>query len=238
MRPLRKGSAFQFTDGDPYDDAREGLAARIGRYCCYCERFLEHGIEVEHIQPKSNYPDLERIWANFLLACKNCNATKRDKDLKPSDCLIPDRDNTFLAFRYLEDGIVEASNSLTEPNKIRATETLSLVGLNKVVKPTLDEAGSIVPLDRRNQRLEAWLKAERYRSFRDQNKSPQLEQAIIDLAIQTGFFSMAAFEGEPVIRKRFLVAFPGTELDCFDAETTDSNLPHPNRDNLSDGGKT
>jgi uncharacterized protein (TIGR02646 family) len=239
MRPVLKGTAYLFTDGGNYSDAREGLAARIGLYCCYCERPLIHCIEIEHIQPKSVFPGLGGFWINFLLACKNCNSTKGDKNPPLSDWLIPDRDNTFFAFQYLEDGIIEAKYSLAPQIKLKAEATLSLVGLNKKVEKTFDETNNLVALDRRNQRLEAWAKAQRYRDNWNQKQCAHFGHAIVDLAVSTGFFSiwMAAFEGEPVIRKKLLNAFSGTALCCFDALTTVPVSPHSNFDQLMDGGK-
>lgn len=42
--------------------------------CCYCENSL--GVQVEHIRPKTLYPDLTFVWVNLLLACGRCNSKK------------------------------------------------------------------------------------------------------------------------------------------------------------------
>ena len=50
----------------------------ISGYCCYCETGI--GTVIEHIYPKSKYPELSYTWLNYLLACDRCNSNeKRDK---------------------------------------------------------------------------------------------------------------------------------------------------------------
>ncbi|WP_186150794.1 retron system putative HNH endonuclease [Burkholderia gladioli] len=240
MRPVSKGSLpYRYTNGSPYGKAASGLAARIGRYCSYCERVLDHGMEVEHIQPKSLHPLLETQWSNFLLSCKNCNATKSKHDPALSDWLIPDRDNTAAAFVYQKDGVIEVEPSLLPPQSNLADQTLRLMKLNRKVRRVVDEKGTLIALDRRSQRLEAWLLADRWAIKFANNPSPDVEDAIIDLAKTSGFFSiwMAAFETVPAIRNRLINGFSGTEHACFDPHTTLAILPHPNTDAWLDGGK-
>jgi hypothetical protein len=43
----------------------------------------------------------------------NCNSTKKDKDVVLSDVLLPDRDNTFLAYLYAEAAAVQVSPLLS-----------------------------------------------------------------------------------------------------------------------------
>ena len=47
------------------------------RRCCYCEDSCAD--EVEHIKPKSRYPEEVFIWDNFLYACGLCNGPKNNK---------------------------------------------------------------------------------------------------------------------------------------------------------------
>lgn len=123
MRPVSKGNLpYLYANGEPYGQAADGLAARIGKYCSYCERLLDHGREVEHIQPKSIVANnaLETAWSNFLLACKNCNATKSKHNPGLDEWLIPDRDNTQAAFVYREDGILDVAPPLLAPTRTQA----------------------------------------------------------------------------------------------------------------------
>jgi 5-methylcytosine-specific restriction endonuclease McrA len=46
------------------------------RRCCYCEDSLAD--EVEHICPKSLYPELVFVWENYLYSCGPCNSKKND----------------------------------------------------------------------------------------------------------------------------------------------------------------
>lgn len=45
-----------------------------GKRCSYCEDSL--GTDIEHIWPKSLYPQCVFDWMNFLLACGRCNSRK------------------------------------------------------------------------------------------------------------------------------------------------------------------
>lgn len=238
MRPVSKGLAYRYTDGQAYGLAMPGLIARLGPYCSYCERRLNNGIEVEHIQPKTVHDALEFAWSNFLVSCKNCNATKSKKDPALSEWLIPDRDNTAVAFHYRKDGVIDVR--LTDPRLLAcARKTLDLVGLNKTVDHVLDEHGNLVALDRRAQRLEAWLKADLWAGRYAADPRHNLEDAIVEIAVMSGFFSiwMQAFAAFPRMCQRFIACFAGTELACFDAVTASPNGIHPNRDGWADGGK-
>jgi uncharacterized protein (TIGR02646 family) len=240
MRPVSKGAVpYKYIDGQPYGKAVEGLAARIGRYCSYCERCLNNGIEVEHIQPKSVHVLLETLWSNFLLSCKNCNSTKSKKDPTPADWLIPDRDNTAAAFTYRKDGVIDVNAALVPPQSILATNTLDLMKLNRKIRTLHDEKGVLVALDRRNQRLEAWALAERWAIKYTANPTVDIEDAITDIAIASGFFSiwMTAFQAIPQMRRKLIQGFSGTEVVCFDPLTTLPLLPHPNLDGWISGGK-
>lgn len=238
MRPVTKGAALHYRDGDRYQNARPGLLARIGFYCSYCERLLQTGLQVEHVRAHiQGGPD---TWSNYLLACPNCNATKKDRDLEYGRWLIPDRDNTARAYCYRVDGVIEVRKALSAAESDLAEATLSLVGLNTELTPALDDAGNTVPLDRRKQRLEAWLKAQRYRSYWERNPTnAMLREAVLDLAETLGFFSiwMEAFVDVPEMRRLLIERFAGTEKGCFDPVTTEAAGRHPNPDRLPAGGK-
>jgi uncharacterized protein (TIGR02646 family) len=44
--------------------------------CCYCESSI--GAQVDHVRPKSLYPELTFDWLNLLLVCGRCNTVKND----------------------------------------------------------------------------------------------------------------------------------------------------------------
>jgi uncharacterized protein (TIGR02646 family) len=243
MRPIRRGNAPQPNDYADYRDAKADLVARLGPYCSFCERKVDTQLAVEHIQPKSlpAYAHLIGRWSNFLLACVNCNSTKKDKDVDPAKLLLPDRDNTFAAFQYLPDGTVEPSaTAIANGLNAMAADTLRLTGLDKAAMNTPDENGKQVAFDRVSQRMEAWLAAEEAK--RDLQNNPDnhfLCDYVIKLAVKTGFFSvwMTVFSDNPAMLARLIDAFPGTRgSGCFDANGT-AVSPAPNLDGLHGGGK-
>lgn len=52
------------------------MCAGVSR-CMYCEDSCAD--EIEHIRPKSWYPELTFVWENYLYACGPCNGGKKDK---------------------------------------------------------------------------------------------------------------------------------------------------------------
>ena len=58
---------------------REALARMCSgaRRCAYCEDSA--GIEVEHMQPKSFYPELVFAFGNYVFACGRCNRFKSNR---------------------------------------------------------------------------------------------------------------------------------------------------------------
>ncbi len=243
MRPVRRGASPQPDDFAPYKDAQPHLIARMGRYCSYCERRIATQLAVDHIQPKgvAAYADLIGRWENYLLACVNCNSTKKDKNVGLGDVLLPDRDNTSAAFAYLADGRVEPKVCLAPAVFLKARDTLALTGLDKKIGLALDENGKQVAIDRVSQRMEVWATAEVTRS--DVTSSPgndAVRRLAVRVALGHGFFSiwMRVFDDDPEMRNRLIDAFEGTrDSGCFDPVTTESVSPAPNPDGLAFGGK-
>lgn len=135
MRPVSRGTAPNGGTYSPYRTAFVPLITRIGDYCSYCERRVEVSLAVEHIQPKglAAYEHLEAVWSNFLLGCTNCNSTKGDQDVVFADILMPDRDNTFMAYEYEADGSLTVAAGLAPPLDAQAKELLRLTGLDRTV---------------------------------------------------------------------------------------------------------
>jgi uncharacterized protein (TIGR02646 family) len=243
MRPVRRGDSPQADDFEPYASALPFLVSRMGNYCSYCERRVQVGLAVEHVQPKGLAPYAHLIgrWSNYLLGCTNCNSTKKDKDVQFDQVLIPDRDNTFAAFDYLQDGTIHVS-TLAIQNGLQqiCTQTLALTGLDKVPRPAMDENEKIIALDRVRQRKEAWLSAQIALNYLADSPDPtQLRELTVQLALAVGFFSiwMKAFESDRDMRLRLIAAFDGTSAsECFDADGL-SIHPAPNPDQLAHGGK-
>lgn len=243
MRPIQRGNAPQPVDYADYQDAKPDLVTRLGPYCSFCERRVVTQLAVEHIQPKGlqAYEHLIGRWDNFLLACVNCNSTKKNKNVDPTTVLLPDRDNTFAAFQYLHDGTIEpSSHALAHGLQAMADDTLRLTGLDKAALNTPDENGNQVALDRKSQRMEAWLAAEEAKNDLQNNPTNQLLcEYIVKFAVKTGFFSiwMTVFSGYPSMLAYFINAFSGTfGSGCFDGNGGTVS-PAPNPDHLPHGGK-
>ncbi len=230
MRPVHRGPVPE-AGGIPrtyaaYGDARDDLFARLGDYCSYCEMRCHEGPAVEHVQPKrgkSGHPELELIWDNFLLGCPFCNSTKGDRQVVLSDCYWPDQDNTFRAFKYELDRAPQAADALSPAQQATAEKTLQLTGLDR--EPTHPK---LTRKDRRwFKRREAWGIA--LLAFHDLQKEPSeaMRRQIVNVAMGVGFWSvwMTVFAGDADMKRRFVMAFIGTALDCFDAEM--NPVPRP-----------
>lgn len=222
MRPASKGNSPIVGDYADYRDAFPELQSRIGPYCSYCERRIPTNLAVEHIQPKNDelYPELKGKWINYLLGCVNCNSTKLNKDVVLSDIFLPDRDNTFYAFDYTEDGKISVASHLSPANKRMAETLRKLVGLEKRLSEVLDENGLIVAIDRVSQRMEAWLIALESKAELEDSPTEGMRRQVVRTAVAQGYFSvwMKVFEDDPEMRRRFVEdGFPGTARDCFDA---------------------
>lgn len=243
MRPIRKGPSPINHVFSNYRDAFPHLVFRLGHYCSYCERPMLTSLHVEHIQPKSlpAYVHLEGHWENFLLSCVNCNSHKLTTNVSLQDYLLPDRDNSSAAFVYRDDGCIDVCPALSPADKVRAGNTLRLVGLNIHTRNVRSQNELMVALDRVKQRREVWLHAMEARD--DLAASPRntcLVSYVIKLALAKGFFSvwMEVFRGDSSIRNLLIDAFPGTrDSGCFDSQTTAHVQPAPNPDQLPDGGK-
>lgn len=231
MRPVVRGPCP--TDGagqevvfKEYAQARGALIKRIGERCSYCEMHLDSSLAVEHVKPKKPpgaaqvIPERELDWANFLLACTNCNSTKGDTDVALADYVWPDRDNTFIALTYLEGGRVAPTQGT---DQARALKMIELVGLDKT--PETAEAS-----DRRwENRREAWDIAQE--SLRDlhESDSPALRRQIIRTVKTGAYWSvwMTVFKEHPEMLREMIQAIPGTADACFDAANGYAPIARP-----------
>ncbi len=224
MRPVERGVVPLDAKSKPikfkeYGDARDDLIERLGDYCSYCEAPL-FTPAIEHIQPKSLNPCLEKEWSNFLLACSSCNGVKNKKEVNDnnlSDYFWADKDNTFRAFRYEKDRALQVALSLNLAQQKIAQDTLELTGLDR-------ERGhpKFSKKDRRcDKRNEAWGKAERAKSNLQTTPTDSMREQIIDTATSTGFWSiwMTVFQDDSDMRDRLINAFTGTSRVCFDTNT-------------------
>ena len=257
MRPVKRGASPIAGDFDSYEEAKPLLVSRIGsgwydnrievaNYCSYCERPISTNLAVEHLQPKGLvvgkieiYRHLEGRWENFLLACVNCNSAKGNQDVQPANILLPDRDNTFAAFDYLQDGSIDVCAPAA--TAALAQETLRITGLDRAGTKVEDENRRSIALERVSQRMNIWLLAMTCKDDLDADPyNPGVQNGVIRTALASGFFSvwMKVFQGNPLIRNRLIDSISGTrDSGCFDAASTLPISPAPNPDNLPNGGK-
>lgn len=198
----------------PHTDARMPLEANLGTYCSYCEVFSSD-LEVEHIISQNQDDTKKYDWDNFLLSCGRCNGkdNKSNKTVDLNTMYFPHRDNTLLAFQYLEGGLVILNPNLKPTQKSKAQETLNLLGLDKYAGNPQCHRNDTRWKHRRN----AWEKADEY--LKKWEKEETNIPAIIILALSTGFFSVwfTVFEKHIEVRQALVEAFKGTARDCFDA---------------------
>lgn len=244
MRPVRKGASPITADFNQYQDAKTDLVSRLGLYCSYCERKINTLLAVEHIEPKKGVfgqPQLEKQWSNFLLACANCNACKSSKKVNFKRLIFPDRDQSYYAYIYQEDGTIALNPALSARQQVVARNTLRLVGLDKPLQVYYDSNDEQVALDRSGQRMEVFGIAQVALSLlQAEPLSASVKDAIVMMALPTGFFSiwMNIFDAYPDMKVRFVKAFKGTEESgCFDMATGNAITPAPNPDGLIHGGK-
>ncbi|KQU67193.1 MULTISPECIES: HNH endonuclease [unclassified Rhizobacter] len=244
MRTICRGPSPQPVDFDDYAKAQPILLSRLGAYCSYCERRIPTSLAVEHIQPKglAAYAHLAGAWINFLLACVNCNSTKKDKDVVLADVLLPDRDHTFAAFEYVKDGRVRPSPAVTAAGlEDMARRTLALTGLERRISEVFDQNGKLVAIDRVSQRMEVWAIALEAKADVDADPgNAAVKRGAVRTAKGYGFFSiwMAVFSGNVDMCNLLIEAFPGTrDSRCFDPVTATVVCPASNPDGLVDGAK-
>ncbi|WP_083742531.1 HNH endonuclease [Rhodococcus sp. MTM3W5.2] len=59
---------------------KEGVAEETTDRCAYCDSEMKaiHSGHVEHIDPRSIFPEKVVAWDNLTLACEQCNLSKKD----------------------------------------------------------------------------------------------------------------------------------------------------------------
>lgn len=221
MRPVDKGNCPINQNGHQivfphYSFAKGYLIDRLGHYCSYCERSIPASMAVEHIQPQSRQQELGKTWSNLLLACVNCNSTKKDTDVNSTnigDYLWPDTDNTYRAMTYFSDGPIHPNPNLLGSIQQKAQNSIDLFGLNKT-----PANNSKATDDRWMGRIDAWGIAEESKADLIANDTPQMRRQIVRTALAQGHWSiwMTVFRDDSDLLSRFIEAFPGTCSSCFD----------------------
>ena len=225
MKPVEKGAAPRVFAA--YSEAKPELIGRLGSHCSYCEQAgAPQSLHVEHIYPQDPHPELENDWNNFLVACPTCNTYKhhhlgstRQANLE-TRYLWPHRDNTFRAFKYLDDGRVEVAGSLPPDVRTAAMATIEMTGLLRSPAKAADYDELGVAYDGIKKRKEMWEIAIGSRLDYNPGNGTQSATRLARCAAKLGFFSiwMEVFHDRPEVRRELLVAF-NADTACFDGET-------------------
>lgn len=214
MRTIEKGES-PYTFISDYTEALSFLRDRLGPYCSYCEMKVTTNLAVEHKESK-NSGGARTDWKNLLLSCTYCNSNKGEKVKlgEKNTWIWPDEDNTFCALDY-GYGIPKLNQEYLENEgkefRERATKTFEDLQLGE--KPSKEKRDT-----RFMNRINAFQKAERSKSSWDKIKGTPFEkaeiQAIIDMATETGFFSvwMNVFREDEQIKRVLIQNFPGTKV--------------------------
>lgn len=132
--------------------------------CNYCEQ--SEANDVEHIYPKSFFPDKTFQWENYLLACKQCNSGyKLDK------CHVLDADNELIVVNRGTEPLSKIGafiNPRTEnPNGFMILNLMtfkfeSILGLSKKDSNKVKSTLEILELNKRDPLLATRKSAARY----------------------------------------------------------------------------
>lgn len=207
------GSEIVFTE---YAQSRRFLIDAIGGYCCYCERKIDAGLHVEHVQPKDSNPNLALVWTNFLLGCVNCNSNKGKENVQLANFVWPDVDATFDYFNYTQQGEVTVAQQVQSPAlRTRIEKTIELFGLQKGL-PAAGTREWMKASDRRRELREiaianAYDYADTYRLSNPAQKAI-VQGFMAGFVREQGFWSiwMRAFEAFPEMTDLIRDCIPGT----------------------------
>lgn len=107
---------------------KRSIASETAGKCAYCESKVEHVHwgDVEHILPKSKYPERMLDYANLTFACSICNNNKLDYDAPDLPLLNPYSDDP-------EEFLVAVGPLIWHrPGKARGELSVTLLDLNRV----------------------------------------------------------------------------------------------------------
>lgn len=214
MRPLNKPTtAPNYIDGSPCREAKADLIQSLGEYCSYCERHIndKKALQVEHIQPKSLIPALERVWDNFLLACASCNIHKDTKNPITLGIRLPHTNNLML------DIEVDPDSSLISANNPEGQAFIDLVRLSDVAGEPGEPLTATPGDDRYQKRFET---AGIAQEMLEEYEAGTTDWKNVLRVVETrGFFSLwyTIFQGHPEVIEKLITHFEGTHPAAFDS---------------------
>ena len=100
--------------------------------CAYCEETTKG--EVDHLRPKSKFPNLVYTWSNWLLACHECNHAKLNTwpslgYVDPCATSPSERPESYFVFDT-QTGFISPHESLDACRRHMAQETIKALRLN------------------------------------------------------------------------------------------------------------
>jgi len=129
------------TKGDYKDTVnKEALRKSTSGKCMYCESKIEHNsfAHVEHIKPKSKFPELEFVWENLGFCCQLCNTNKGQKYNEVTPFIDPYSENPENHLVFLEFMVDPKNDSERGKYSIKELD-LNRAGLIERRKERLDK---------------------------------------------------------------------------------------------------
>ena len=123
-------------NGDPSDKSivRDELSQIQEGLCAYCEGSLQSGAHIDHFRRKGRHREVTFEWTNLLLSCvsqEHCGFPKDRQHYSESDLIHPGQEDPELLLVFsARDASLQPRNGLSDPERIRATETIRVLGLN------------------------------------------------------------------------------------------------------------
>ena len=153
------------------EQVRAALDGMQQGQCAYCEDRLADRWHVEHLWPKSRYPNRTFLWQNLFGSCNRKHSCGTHKDqggrpYEPKDLIDPASDDPDQYLLFGVDGMVSPRDGLATADRRRAEETIRVFNLNapdlcreraRVVKtllqsdPDMVDVLADVPIDERHE---------------------------------------------------------------------------------------
>lgn len=114
-------------------DVKEALEAMYAGCCCYCDASIgevapEH---IEHLKPKSKFPELAFEWENLHLSCPRCNTFKSNEYDERNPILDPARDRPLTEHLSYEEPESGHDGMFCKANSERGATTIRHARLDR-----------------------------------------------------------------------------------------------------------
>lgn len=132
VKYYKQGSGKKPTDSH-WRKFRGILKESFSGLCGYCETRCTG--EVDHFQPKSEFPEKVYEWSNWIFSCHDCNNSKSDKwpdegYVDPCARIPSSRPENYFEFDF-KNGDILPKTSLSSTDTAKAWKTILDLGLNE-----------------------------------------------------------------------------------------------------------